>query len=127
MSTTGSGALIDVRTVAEWAYVGLPETSPIGRPLITVEWQRFPSMTVNPDFVGALEAELRARNIGREDPLFFLCRSGGRSAAAAAAMSAAGYVNCFNIAGGFEGRHDEQKHRGTIEGWKAAGLPWRQP
>lgn len=127
LSTTGSGALVDVRTSAEWAYVGVPEMSATGRPLITVEWQSFPSMSVNPDFVRALESELRSRNIGQDEPLYFLCRSGVRSAAAAAAMTAAGHSNCFNIAGGFEGRHDEQRHRGMVEGWKAAGLPWHQP
>lgn len=126
LSTTGSGALVDVRTTAEWAYVGLPDVSATGRPLIAVEWQGFPSGAVNPDFVAALQAELEARNIGRDEPLFFLCRSGGRSAAAAAAMTAAGYGNCFNIAGGFEGRPDERRHRGTTEGWKVAGLPWQQ-
>lgn len=126
LSTTGTGALIDVRTVAEWAYVGLPEVSATGRPLIPVEWQSFPSGAVNPDFVSSLKAELDARNIGPDEPLFFICRSGGRSAAAATAMTAAGYRNCFNIAGGFEGRLDEERHRGRIEGWKAAGLPWQQ-
>jgi rhodanese-related sulfurtransferase len=126
LSTSASGALVDVRTTAEWAYVGLPEVSTTGRPLITLEWQSFPSGAVNPDFVAALQAELEARNIGRDAPLFFICRSGGRSAAAAAAMTAAGYDNCFNVAGGFEGPPDQERHRGTIEGWKVAGLPWRQ-
>jgi rhodanese-related sulfurtransferase len=126
LSTTGSGALVDVRTTAEWAYVGLPDLSAAGRPLIALEWQSFPSGAVNPDFAVALRTELEARNIGRDQPLFFLCRSGGRSARAAAAMTAAGYTNCFNVAGGFEGRPDEEGHRGTVEGWKVAGLPWRQ-
>jgi rhodanese-related sulfurtransferase len=127
LSTTGSGALVDVRTAAEWAYVGVPDVSAAGRPLLKVEWQSFPSGQVNPDFVRTLETEIEARDIGRDEPLYFLCRSGGRSAAAAAAMTAAGYEKCFNVVGGFEGGHDEERHRGTIEGWKAAGLPWRQP
>lgn len=126
LSTTGSGALIDVRTIAEWAYVGMPDISDTGRPLIAVEWQSFPSGAANPDFVAALHAEIESRRIGRDEPLYFICRSGGRSAAAAAAMTAAGYTHCFNIAGGFEGRPDEQRHRGTIDGWKVAGLPWQQ-
>jgi rhodanese-related sulfurtransferase len=126
LSASASGALFDVRTTAEWAYVGLPDVSATGRPLITVEWQSFPSGAVNPDFVAALKTELEARNIGQDEPLYFLCRSGGRSAAAAAAMTAAGHSNCFNVAGGFEGRSDQERHRGTIEGWKVAGLPWRQ-
>jgi hypothetical protein len=41
-------------------------------------------------------------------------------------MTAAGYANCFNVAAGFEGRRDEEGHRGKVEGWKAAHLPWVQ-
>jgi rhodanese-related sulfurtransferase len=62
----------------------------------------------------------------KEAPLLFLCRSGARSAAAAKAMTAAGYSTCLNVADGFEGPLDAQAKRGTAGGWKAAGLPWRQ-
>ena len=41
-------------------------------------------------------------------------------------MTALGYRRCYNLAGGFEGPHDEAKHRGQVAGWKAAGLPWTQ-
>src|SRR5206468_6999930 len=50
--------LIDVRTSAEWSYVGVPDLSELGRELITVEWQRFPSMAVNRDFVAETKAAL---------------------------------------------------------------------
>ena len=49
-----------------------------------------------------------------------------RSAAAAKAMTAAGYSTCLNVADGFEGPLDAQAKRGASAGWKAAGLPWRQ-
>jgi len=62
----------------------------------------------------------------RSDDLFFICRSGSRSLAAAKAMAAAGYRACHNVAGGFEGPLDDERHRGYAEGWKAAGLPWLQ-
>ncbi|MCB1431460.1 MAG: rhodanese-like domain-containing protein, partial [Alphaproteobacteria bacterium] len=55
-----------------------------------------------------------------------ICRSGARSAAAASALTAAGYTNAWNVAEGFEGDKDPDGHRGTIGGWKAAGLPWVQ-
>ncbi|MEM8798076.1 MAG: rhodanese-like domain-containing protein, partial [Pseudomonadota bacterium] len=58
--------------------------------------------------------------------IFFLCRSGVRSQGAAAALTEVGFENCFNVAGGFEGPPDGSFHRGTIDGWKAKGLPWRQ-
>ena len=120
-------ALVDVRTTAEWAFVGTPDLSGAGGEVMRVEWQSYPAMTVNPRFVEAVKEALRAKGTGADDPVFFLCRSGGRSAAAATAMTAAGYRRCFNIEGGFEGAKDEDGHRGTIEGWKAAGLPWIQP
>ena len=54
-------------------------------------------------------------------------RSGGRSLAAAKAMAEAGYRACHNVAGGFEGPLDDDRHRGSAGGWKATGLPRRAP
>jgi hypothetical protein len=42
------------------------------------------------------------------------------------AMTRAGYHKAFNIADGFEGDLDAQRHRGQNKGWKAQGLPWKQ-
>lgn len=119
--------LIDVRTTAEWAYVGSPDLGAAGRDAIRVEWQVFPSMAVNPDFVADLGRALAARGTPKDAPLYFLCRSGVRSKAAATAMTAAGFGRCYNILGGFEGPHDAERHRGGKAGWKAEGLPWIQP
>ncbi|MBN9434061.1 MAG: rhodanese-like domain-containing protein [Bosea sp.] len=118
--------LIDVRTKAEWAYVGIPNLSAIGKDVLLVEWQSYPAMAVNTDFADVLSAELERRSVGRETALYFLCRSGVRSLAAAKAMAEAGYDRCFNVAGGFEGPLDGARHRGEVDGWKAAGLPWVQ-
>jgi len=41
-------------------------------------------------------------------------------------MTAAGYRRCYNVAEGFEGNPDAERHRGKTGGWKAAGLPWVQ-
>ena len=114
--------LIDCRTRAEWNYVGLPDLETLAKKPALIEWQVFPSMQPNPEFVSALSGALP----DKETPLLFLCRSGARSAAAAKAMTAAGYSTCLNIAYGFEGPLDAQAKRGTSGGWKAAGLPWRQ-
>lgn len=119
--------LVDVRTTAEWAYIGAPDLKAAGREALRVEWQVFPAMGVNPDFVASLAAKLAERGTPKDAPLYFLCRSGVRSKAAAIAMTAAGYTSCFNVTGGFEGPHDTEGHRGTKAGWKAAGLPWVQP
>ena len=61
MSSEPGAALVDVRTAAEWSYVGLPDLSAIGAPLLRVEWQSFPSGAVNPAFVETLDAALEAR------------------------------------------------------------------
>ena len=126
LSGTARAALVDVRTAAEWAFVGLPDLSGTPAPLLRFEWQRYPDMARDPAFVQRVQAALAEAGIGPDDPVFFICRSGARSAAAAAALSAAGFENCFNVSGGFEGRHDDERHRGSVEGWKAAGLPWTQ-
>jgi len=118
--------LVDVRTRAEWTYVGIPDLAPVGKRPVLVEWQTFPDQAVDPRFAERLAGELKALGVGLEDDLFFICRSGSRSLAAAKAMAAAGYRACHNIAGGFEGPLDDERHRGSVGGWKAAGLPWQQ-
>jgi len=122
-----SAQLVDVRTTAEWAYVGSPDLSSVARETIRIEWQVFPSMTVNPAFVETLRRELATRGVDANAPLYFLCRSGIRSKAAAIAVTAAGFGRCYNVVGGFEGPHDAERRRGTKAGWKADGLPWVQP
>lgn len=126
LSSEPGAALIDVRTAAEWTFVGVPDLSGIDAPLVRAEWQTYPSMQVDPEFTTRLEEALAAAGSRPDSALFFLCRSGARSAAAARAMTAAGYSRCFNVAGGFEGMRDDAGHRGTVEGWKAANLPWVQ-
>ncbi|MEM1138611.1 MAG: rhodanese-like domain-containing protein [Pseudomonadota bacterium] len=118
--------LIDVRTMAEWTFVGLPDLSALGREPILLEWQGFPSMQENESFAQTLSAELAKRGADQSTPLYFICRSGGRSRAAAIAMTREGYGACFNVITGFEGDLDNDKHRGTTAGWKADGLPWGQ-
>lgn len=118
--------LVDVRTVAEWNFVGLPDLSPLGRAVHRIEWQAYPTMQINPNFVAAVSEAVGAAGAGPETPLLFLCRSGARSRAAAVAVTRAGFKKAFNIIGGFEGDLDPQGQRGRINGWKATGLPWRQ-
>jgi rhodanese-related sulfurtransferase len=118
--------LIDVRTRAEWAYVGIPDLGPLGKRAVLVEWQTFPDQTVDRRFAERLASELGALGVQPDDDLFFICRSGSRSLAAAKAMAAAGYRACYNVAGGFEGPLDDERHRRFAVGWKAAGLPWLQ-
>jgi len=114
--------LIDVRTRAEWSFVGVADLAGVGKKPAMIEWQMLPTMQPNTDFVSALSGGVA----NKDAPLLFLCRSGARSAAAAKAMTAAGYTTCLNVSDGFEGPLNGEAKRGTSQGWKASGLPWRQ-
>jgi ribonuclease HI/rhodanese-related sulfurtransferase len=113
--------LVDVRTRAEWSFVGVPDLSAIGKHLVTVEWTRWPGGEANPDFL----AEVRGAGVADGTPVVFLCRSGHRSAAAATVATEAGLGPAYNVLDGFEGHTDAEGHRGSV-GWRAEGLPWRQ-
>ena len=107
--------LVDVRTRAECNWVGrIPNA-------VEIEWQSYPGMQRNEQFLVQLE-----QAVSKEVPVFFMCRSGGRSSAAAAAATQAGYTECYNVLEGFEGDKDEEGHRGLRNGWKAKKLPWSQ-
>jgi rhodanese-related sulfurtransferase len=108
--------LIDTRTRAEWDYVGRPPNASL------VEWNTYPAGTRNPVFLD----ELQALAADRDAPVLFICRSGQRSDSAARAAAAAGYKMAFNVLEGFEGPRDANGHRGTVSGWRKAGLPWVQ-
>lgn len=127
-----NAVLVDCRSQAEWSFVGLPDLGPLGKRPVLVEWQSFvpgnaenghrPRMIANLSFAQDLE------NAGapKDASIVFICRSGGRSRSAAIAMTQQGWALCYNLAGGFEGGHDDSHHRGGAQGWKADGLPWGQ-
>lgn len=114
--------LVDVRTEAEWQFVGLPDLSAIGKEPLLIPWQSFPTMQVN----GAFADDLRRQGLEPDARLYFICRSGARSMAAARLAEQAGFAHAFNLADGFEGPVDVAGHRGAVAGWKVDGLPWRQ-
>ncbi|MEM9795875.1 MAG: rhodanese-like domain-containing protein [Pseudomonadota bacterium] len=127
MSEDSRSVLVDVRTRPEWGFVGGPDLSDLKKDVLRVEWKSWPDMAPNPAFVGAL----LDGGDGLPSHYLFICRSGARSMqaaqAVAATLSAKGVsVTCTNVAEGFEGDLDADKHRGGLNGWKARGLPWRQ-
>jgi rhodanese-related sulfurtransferase len=95
----GVTRLIDVRTPEERKFVGYVPDS------VHVAWITGTSCVHNPHFVRELESKAR-----KDEVLLFICRSGQRSAAAAA--TCAQFQNAFNVVEGFEGELDERKHRG---------------
>jgi rhodanese-related sulfurtransferase len=114
--------LVDVRTDVEWTFVGLPDLKAAGKQTLLIPWQVYPTMKLN----GSFEENLRAAGLTAGHKIYFICRSGARSMAAAEAARSAGFPHVFNVADGFEGPPDVEGHRGTTAGWKADGLPWRQ-
>jgi len=117
-----SAILCDVRTQAEWNFVGLPDLMQTGKHPVLIQWQMLPAMEVNPNFLAALSSA----HVTPEHHVYFICRSGARSMAAAQAAKAAGFSHVYNVKDGFEGPLDPRGHRGHVAGWKAEGLPWRQ-
>jgi rhodanese-related sulfurtransferase len=107
--------IVDVRTRAEWDWVGRVPGA------VEIEWNQYPGGVRNPNFVAELQ-----RQVDPEAVVMFLCRSGARSIAAASAATEAGYTNCYNILEGFEGDKDVSGQRNHIGGWRKAGLPWFQ-
>jgi rhodanese-related sulfurtransferase len=110
-----SAVLIDVRTAEERQFVGrIPDS-------IHVPWLIGINLQRNPRFVRELEGKAR-----RDDVLLLICRSGARSAAAAAALTEARFRNAFNVVEGFEGDLDVSQQRGSRDGWRFHRLPWIQ-
>ncbi len=117
-----NAVLVDVRTVPEWQFVGVPDLSDIGKSPVFECWQSYPRMETHPDFAKALQD----KGLSPDQTILLLCRSGARSRAAAIALAHGGFAHAYNVADGFEGPLDQQRHRGSASGWQAAGLPWIQ-
>ena len=107
--------LVDVRTRAEWDWVGRVPGA------VEVELMSYPGNRPNQAFVEELE-----KKVPKDAVILFLCRSGGRSHNAAGFATQAGYNNCYNVLEGFEGDRDANGQRNKVGGWRAAGLPWTQ-
>ena len=121
LAANEQAVLVDCRTEAEWNYVGTPDLSTLGKSLIAIEWLNYPDGRINAEFV----AHFVEHGVPRDEPVFFLCRSGVRSIAAAEAATEAAYVAAYNILEGFEGPLGSDGARNQ-SGWKVSGLPWAQ-
>lgn len=117
-----SAQLIDVRTLPEWQFSGLPNLSSVGKETHQISWKVYPSFETNTSFVSQLSSKIQ----DTDTPIFFLCKTGGRSLDAAIATTQAGYTHCFNVMDGFEGPQNDKGQRGTVAGWKASQHPWEQ-
>ena len=114
--------LVDCRSSAEWSLIGVPNLDSIGKKVVFVEWQIYPTMEKNSKFL----QEISESGINKDSKIIFLCRSGARSRSAAEFLTSHGYKECYNGSEGFEGSHNEFGQRGKRNGWKFSDLPWNQ-
>ena len=110
--------LLDVRSKVEFDYVGHPVDA------VHVPIQEAPDWQTDPDF--AQKVIERLGEASKDATVLTICRSGKRSMLAAQLLEEQGYKDTVNIAEGFEGDPDENRHRGNVNGWRFHGLPWEQ-
>ncbi|MCS5589651.1 MAG: rhodanese-like domain-containing protein [Candidatus Thioglobus sp.] len=112
---------VDVRSKAEYKYVGYPENS------ILIPWIDDPDWEPNPEaFSGAVMQELDGRENLSDTEIILICRSGFRSNEALKCLENKGFTQVSHVASGFEGDLDENDHRGNLNGWRHDGMPWSQ-
>jgi len=147
LNTVPDSYLVDVRTRAEYQFVGHPITA-YHFPYLFLSSQLIKK---GEDYVYSFDEKNKAfieeisKIFKKTDNLLVLCRDGSRSAAAAVELSEAGFKNVYNIEDGFEGPlfptfsdsnkdkfyrqlakrnniygFDHRRHYG----WQWWGLPW---
>ena len=103
--------LLDVRTKEEWDTIGKPNGEKIELKTYFLSIQFGNERIFNENFV----KEFKNLNIGQDHEILTMCRSGGRSQAAAELLTRENYT-CSNISDGFEGNQENV-------GWKKCDLP----
>lgn len=114
-----SALLVDVRSHMEFLFVGHPAGS------IHIPWIDEPDWNINPHFITQVRQAMLG-GAGGAAPVVLICRSGVRSLDAGKALAAAGIMDVYSVAEGFEGALDENHRRSSIGGWRFHGLPWEQ-
>lgn len=109
LEQNANAVLVDVRTSQEWEQIGLPDLSRLKKEPLRLSWMFLPSGETNSEFA----SQFSRLQVAEDTPVLLLCKAGGRSQAAAMALTKNGYCRCLNVAGGFEGPN----------GWKAKQLP----
>lgn len=128
---SGNAIMIDVRTAEEWAWVGHPganksgDGAEIAQYVVNIAWEiekpgHGYELILNNLFLG----DVAKLNLPSDMEIITICRSGGRSVAAALALESAGYTNVYNTLEGFEGGTDTNGYRTRQQGWKNKGFPY---
>ncbi len=115
MKSPSDTFIIDIRTRAEYQFVGHPEL-PGGVPNIPLKF--YPSWEINKNFAKDVAARYKL-----DDTIITLCRSGVRAEVAARLLMEAGFKDIYYMTDSFEGKKDANGHR-TVDGWKVNGLPY---
>ena len=106
-----NSVLLDVRTKEEWNTIGKPDGEKIGLKTYFLSIQFGNERVFNENFV----QEFKNLNIGQDHEILTMCRSGGRSQAAAELLTKENYT-CSNISDGFLGNDEDV-------GWINSDLP----
>ena len=106
-----NSVLLDVRTKEEWNTIGKPDGEKIGLKTYFLSIQFGDERIFNENFI----QEFKNLNIGQDHEILTMCRSGGRSQAAAELLTKENYT-CSNISDGFLGNNENV-------GWKKSDLP----
>ena len=121
LQSNSQALFVDVRSKAEYKYVGFPENS------ILIPWIDDPDWEPNPEaFSDAVMQELDGRENLLNTEIILICRSGFRSNEALKCLENKGFTQVSHVASGFEGDLDENDHRGNLNGWRHDGMPWSQ-
>ncbi|MEA1987894.1 MAG: rhodanese-like domain-containing protein [Pseudomonadota bacterium] len=126
--------LVDVRTPAEWQFVGYTDMAQIMIPSVFFKYDgldekkpRYRSV-VNSDFVSEFEDKIADLDADEDSTYVIMCRSGATRAQPAAKMLAQyGFKNVYIMTDGFEGgKVKKGDHKGfrLKSGWKVNGYPW---
>ena len=126
--------LVDVRSRAEIAFLGMPQISDANIPyMMADDWDTWNEkkknfkLTPNSGFLLSMEELLSSKGASKETKIIVMCRSGSRSAKATNLLAKGGYKNVFTIVDGFEGdkaKEGKLKGQRVVNGWKNSGLPW---
>ena len=124
LSDNPEAVLVDVRTDAEWRFVGVPDLSSLGREVVYIEWNTSDGRR-NENFLAELRDQIPPGQLPASGRW---CSSVARATVPSAppqVATEAGIAPAYNVLDGFEGQLDAHGHRGET-GWRAVGLPWNR-
>ncbi|MCU7837199.1 MAG: hypothetical protein KZQ83_18400 [gamma proteobacterium symbiont of Taylorina sp.] len=116
--TNSDAHILDVRTGAEFIWVGHPDVTNITNISLKIDTNN--KMTSNSNFITDVD---KIFGDDKTTQIITICRSGTRGAAAATALEENGYTNVYTVTDGFEGGSKDSYGNRNINGWKNSNLP----